>query len=45
MEDPEFTFTARVQELNRVTIPRVVSEELEIAKGSVVEVKVKRIRS
>ncbi len=44
MKDHDFVFTARVQELNRVTIPRVVSEELEIGKGSVVEVKVKKIR-
>lgn len=39
----EHVFTARVQTLERVAIPRVIVENLGIRKGDVVEIRVKKV--
>lgn len=39
----ERVFTARVQVLERVAVPKVIVEDLGIKKGDVVEVRIKKM--
>jgi len=39
----ERIFTARVQVFSRVVIPKVIREELNIKRGDVVEIGIKKI--
>lgn len=41
----ERTFTAKVQTLRRIAIPKVVMESLELKEGDFVEVHVRKIMS
>ncbi|MGC9014828.1 MAG: hypothetical protein ACP5KW_10685 [Thermoproteota archaeon] len=39
----ERTFTAKVQALGRIAIPKVVMESLDLKEGDFVEVRIKKI--
>lgn len=41
--EEERIFTARVQVLGRVAIPSVIVEDLDIKRGDVVEVRIKKV--
>jgi len=39
----ERTFTAKIQTLRRIAIPKVVMESLELEEGDVIEVHIRKI--
>lgn len=41
--EKERVFTARVQTLQRVAIPKVIVEDLGIRKSDVVEIRIKKV--
>ena len=43
-DEPELVFTAQVQKIHRIAIPRTVYAALYIEPGDYVEVRIKRLK-